>query len=304
MALPAEGSHGSHDRFFQLAADHERRGEYLLACDLAIKSVQLESPDRSRALLLAARACARLEDGHVESCSLAEQGLKEAAAEASALQIEAKHAYGSALLLRSRRALEGPWNLRERSSLLERAAQVLSSVSGDESAPVGVLFDHALVLAESGRHHEAILMASRALQSGGESLPSTWLLLSLLLSAQQRPADAIDMCRIGIKTVPFPANAELHKLLGELQKAQADFPGAVDTFKGLLQLVQRQEPELDEKNASAPSARTTVKAQMVLDFVCEAYSLPCRQGRPYFLFLPALVATSLMPERLLNISGG
>lgn len=216
--------------------------QYLLARDLAVKRLQLESPDRSRGLLLAARACARL-GGHLDSCSLAEQALEETGAAGSAGHVEAlTWAYGSALLLRSRGGRE-----EEHSSLLDRAVEVLSSVSADEKASVGVLFDHALALAESRRHREALLIATRALQSGGESLPSTWLLLSLILSAQQRPADAIDMCRIGMKTVPFPANAELHMLLGELHKGQGDFAGAVDALKGLLQLVQRQDPTQAEK---------------------------------------------------------
>jgi len=116
-----------------------------------------------------------------------------------------------------------------------------------------VLFDHALTLAESGRHQAALLMATRALQTGGEGFPSTWLLLSLLLSAQQRPGDSTEMCRIGIKTVPFPANTELHRLLGALHKARGDFAGAVDTFKGLLQLVQSQDPGQAEKNVSTNS---------------------------------------------------
>jgi len=91
------------------------------------------SPQIARGtLLLAARACARLEDGHAESISLAEQALEEAGDDGSTLQVEAKHAYGSALLLSSRRTCEegAPWNWQERGRLLDKAVEVLSSVSG------------------------------------------------------------------------------------------------------------------------------------------------------------------------------
>ncbi|PNY16131.1 tetratricopeptide repeat protein 7A-like, partial [Trifolium pratense] len=225
------------DRWNTLALCHCATGQNVSALNLLRKSLHKhERPDDLTLLLLAAKICS-------EDPYLAGEGVGHAQRAISNAHGPNEHLKGVALrmlgLCLGKQAKVASSDI-ERSRLQSKALESLEEATRLEKNNSGLIFELAVQYAEHRNLTAALRSARHFFNETGGSIVKAWILLALILSAQQRFAEAEVVTDAALEQIVRWEQGPLLKLKAKLKISQSKAMDAIETYRYLLALVQAQ----------------------------------------------------------------
>lgn len=236
------------DHWFNLALCYSGAGKRKLALNLLEKSLhRLEKPKDISALLLAAKLSCNDRDTASNAIQYAQRAIANMKEDCHNQRCVAYHILGTSMGKQARLAsLNTQRDFLQRESLKALQNSVLLDREDATS-----YFDLGLELAEQRNLAAALVCAKKHLDLTGRSEVKGWKLLGLILSAQQRYADAENLLNIALEETGTWDQGELLRTKAKLQIAQGMSTQGIETYKHLLALVQAQ-----RKSFSAGSSKS------------------------------------------------
>ncbi|KAL5710772.1 Protein npg1 [Ranunculus cassubicifolius] len=225
------------DRWNTLALSYSASGHNKAALNLLRKSLHKhEKPDDLIALLLAARICSK-------DSLLAFEGVEYARRAISSAQGKDEHFKGVGLRMLGRclgkQAKVASSDL-ERSYIQSEALKSLDEAMSFERHNPDVVFELGVLYAEHRNSNAALRCAKQFLDATGGSKLKGWILLVLILSAQQRFSEAEVVIDAALDETAKWEQGPLLRLKAKLKISQNLPMDAVETYRFLLALVQAQ----------------------------------------------------------------
>lgn len=225
------------DRWNALALCYSAVGQDDTALNLLRKSLHKhERPDDLMALLLAAKICS-------EDCHLAAEGVGYAQRVIRNVQGKDEHLKGVGLRIlglclgKQAKVCSSDY---ERSRLQSEALKCLDGAIVFEHNNPDLIFDLGVQYAEQRNLTAAMRYAKQFIDATGGSLLKGWRLLALVLSAQQRFAEAEVVTDAALDETTKWEQGPILRLKAKLKIAQSLHTDAIETFRYLLALVQAQ----------------------------------------------------------------
>ncbi|XP_058777547.1 protein NPG1-like [Vicia villosa] len=225
------------DRWNSLALCHFAAGKNVSALNLIRKSLHKhERPDDLTSLLLAAKICS-------EDPYLAGEGVGHAQKAFSNAHGPNEHLKGVALrmlgLCLGKQAKVASSDF-ERSRLQSKALESLEEATRLEKNNSDLIFELAVQYAKHRNLTAALRSARHFFNETGGSVIKAWILLALILSAQQRFPEAEVVTDAGLDQTARWEQGSLLKLKAKLKVSQLKPMDAIETYRYLLALVQAQ----------------------------------------------------------------
>ncbi|KAL5099837.1 hypothetical protein RYX36_004164 [Vicia faba] len=225
------------DRWNSLALCHFAAGQNVSALNLLRKSLHKhERPDDLTSLLLAAKICS-------EDPYLAGEGVGHAQRAFSNAHGPNEHLKGVALrilgLCLGKQAKVASSDF-ERSRLQSKALESLEEATKLEKNNADLIFELAVQYAKHRNLTAALRSARHFFNETGGSVIKAWILLALILSAQQRFPEAEVVTDAGLDQTARWEQGSLLKLKAKLKVSQLKPMDAIETYRYLLALVQAQ----------------------------------------------------------------
>ncbi|CAL5188390.1 unnamed protein product [Lathyrus oleraceus] len=225
------------DRWNSLALCHFAAGQNVSALNLLRKSLHKhERPDDLTSLLLAAKICS-------EDPYLADEGAGHAQRAFSNAHGPNEHLKGVALrmlgLCLGKQAKVASSDF-ERSRLQSKALESLEEATRLEKNNSDLIFELAVQYAKHRNLTAALRSARHFFNETGGSVIKAWILLALILSAQQRFPEAEVVTDAGLDQTARWEQGSLLKLKAKLKISQLKPMDAIETYRSLLALVQAQ----------------------------------------------------------------
>ncbi|CAK8540255.1 unnamed protein product [Lathyrus sativus] len=225
------------DRWNSIALCHFAAGQNVSALNLLRKSLHKhERPDDLTSLLLAAKICS--EDPYI-----AGEGVGHAQRAFSNARGPNEHLKGVALrmlgLCLGKQAKVASSDF-ERSRLQSKALESLEEATRFEKNNSDLIFELAVQYAKHRNLTMALRSARHFFNETGGSVIKAWILLALILSAQQRFPEAEVVTDAGLDQTARWEQGSLLKLKAKLKISQLKPMDAIETYRYLLALVQAQ----------------------------------------------------------------
>jgi tetratricopeptide (TPR) repeat protein len=225
------------DRWNSLALCHCAAGQNVSALNLLRKCLHKhERPDDLTLLLLAAKICS-------EVPYLASEGVVHAQRAISNAHGPNEHLKGVALrmlgLCLGKQAKVASSDF-ERSHLQSKALESLEEATRLEKNNSDLIFELAVQYAEHRNLTAALRSARHFFNETGGSIVKAWILLALILSAQQRFAEAEVVTDAALEQIVRWEQGPLLMLKAKLKISQSKAMDAIETYRYLLALVQAQ----------------------------------------------------------------
>lgn len=225
------------DRWNTLALSYCATGQNRVALDLLRKSLRKnEKPDDLISLLLSAKICS-------EDPLLASEGVVYARRAIANAQEKDEHFKGVGLrmlgLCLGKQAKVASSD-QERSLLQSEALKSLDEAIALEWNNPDVVFELGIQYAEQRNSNAALRCAKQFLDATGGSMLKGWILLVLILSAQQRYSEAEVVIDAALDETAKWEQGPLLRLKAKLKISQSLPMDAVETYRFLLALVQAQ----------------------------------------------------------------
>lgn len=225
------------DRWNTLALCYSGVGQNKAALNLLRKSLHMhEQPDNLMALLLAAKICS--EDSHfaAEGVAYAQRAINNA-------QGTDEHIKGVAIrmlgLCLGKQAKVSSSDF-ERSRLQSEALKSLDGAIAFEQNNPDLIFELGVLYAEQRNLNTALRYAKQFIDATGGSILKGWILLALVLSAQQRFPEAEVVIDAALDETTRWEQGPLLRLKAKLKTSQSLPMDAIETYRYLLALVQAQ----------------------------------------------------------------
>ncbi|KAL5540154.1 hypothetical protein UlMin_044033 [Ulmus minor] len=225
------------DRWNSLALCYSGAGQHKAALNLLRKSVhEHERPDDLMALLLASKICS--EDSYLaaEGVEYARRAISNAQQRNEHLKAVGLHMLGLCL----GKQVKVSSSDFERSRLQSEALKSLDAAFALEHNNSDLIFDLGVQYAEHRNLNAALCYAKKFIDETGGSLIKGWRLLALVLSAQQRFAEAEVVTDAALDETAKWDQGPLLRLKAKLKISQSLPTGAIETYRYLLALVQAQ----------------------------------------------------------------
>ncbi|XP_004512392.1 protein NPG1-like [Cicer arietinum] len=225
------------DRWNSLALCHCGAGQNVSALNLLRKSLHKhERPDDLTSLLLAAKICS-------EDPYLAAEGVCHAQRAIINAHGPNEHLKGVALrmlgLCLGKQAKVASSDF-ERSRLQSKALESLEQAVRLERNNSDLIFELAVQYAKHRNLVAALRSARHFFHETGGSIVKSWILLALILSAQQRFSEAEVVTDAALDQIARWEQGPLLKLKAKLKISQSKPMDAIETYRHLLALVQAQ----------------------------------------------------------------
>lgn len=225
------------DRWNSLALCHCAGGQNVSALNLLRKSLHKhERPDDLTSLLLAAKICSENTYLAGEGVSHAQRAIKNAHGPNEHLKGVALRMLGLCLGKQAKIASSD----FERSRFQSKALESLEEATRLEKNNSYLIFELAVQYAEHRNLTAALRSARHFFNETGGSIVQAWILLALILSAQQRFPEAEVVTDAALDQTVRWEQGPLLKLKAKLKIAQSKPMDAIETYRYLLALVQAQ----------------------------------------------------------------
>ncbi|XP_024360394.1 protein NPG1 isoform X1 [Physcomitrium patens] len=223
------------DRWYNMALCYCGAGEDDVALNLLRKSLSpVERPDDVAALLLAARICAARIDLAVEGVGYAQRALEHLSPELMYMKSRALHILGVSFGTQARFASSDS----ERGKLQHQALEALQEAAALESEDPRIVFDLGLEYAMQRQLSRALDCAKQFLDISSGAWVEGWRFFALLLTAQERHAEAELVLEAALEESSPWQQGRLLQTRAKIQMAVGQPLRAVHTYRQLLTLVQ------------------------------------------------------------------
>lgn len=225
------------DRWNSLALCHSGAGQNKSALNLLRKSLHKhERPDDLKALLFVARICSEDPQLATEGVGYAQRAITNAQGPNEHLKGVGLRMLGCCLGKQAKVASSD----FERSHLQSRALDSLEEAAGLEQKNSDLIFELAVQYAENRNLKSALHYAKKYFDETGGSILKSWRMLALVLSAQQRFAEAEVVTDAALEQTTKWEQGPLLRLKAKLKISQSQPMDAIETYRYLLALVQAQ----------------------------------------------------------------
>ncbi|KAJ7524487.1 hypothetical protein O6H91_17G007500 [Diphasiastrum complanatum] len=231
------GVYARTERWYTLALCYSSAGEHQIALNFLRKALsQVGRPNDVPALLLAAKICANDVELASEGINYSQKAVEITAGNETYLKGRAYNLLGVAF----NKQVNAASTDSDRFRIKGKALNALVEASLLEKEDPQVIFDLGLVHAEQGNLIAALKSAKTFLELSMRGSTKAWRFLALLLSAQQKWAEAEVVLDAALEETGKWEHGELLRTKAKLQIAQGRTMHAIDTYRLLLALVQAQ----------------------------------------------------------------
>ncbi|KAG0625016.1 hypothetical protein M758_2G021300 [Ceratodon purpureus] len=257
------------DRWYSLALCYAGSGEDLRALELLRKSLAAtERPKDVPALLLAAKLCVGKPDFCSEGVEYSKRALLNMGKDTSAYRARALHVQGLALRSQVQVTPSSALKIKLHGEARE-ALQEAATLDGVDSS---IIFDLGLELAEQRETGSAVNCAKYCLDRGGGARVHGWRFLALVLTSQERHAEADVVLESALEETAPWEQGPLLRTRAKVQMALGQPLLAVKSYQVLLALLQAEQKNLEFGTAVRGKEGETVEEVVVWHDLAQVYT--------------------------------